>query len=253
MALRDKLECPIDLKYYLDALEDAKSSPLRTEKSLFGRKLTVPWKANTVAACYYLLEDKANAAKFARETVDTVVEYYYGTWRETALTDVGTRDSNWWRIHTYWMDHFRQGLCWALAIGDWTSAQKIADYPTDECKVDSGFTKEDKASFLAVANLVRREPATDCQTYLHEIRNGKKEKSKQIAAVVEALQAKDVPNFQKSLEAYLDHFRKREFKRNALDNLLCYDGTILIDIGKREGLEFDTPSAFEDYIIRLSS
>lgn len=251
MALRDKLACPIDLKYHLDALENSKSSPLRSEKSLFGRKLTIPWKANTVAASYYLLEDKANAAKFGRETVDAVLEYYYGTWRETALTDIGTRDSSWWHNNAYWMDHFRQGLCWASAIGDWASAKKIADYPTDECKVDSGFAKEDKASFLAVAHFVRGEPATNYQRYFQEIKNGKKEKSKRIAAVVEALQAKDGPSFQRSLEVYLDYFRKREFKRNALDNLLCYDGTILINIGKRAGMEFKTPRATEDYIIRL--
>jgi hypothetical protein len=58
--------------------------------------------------------------------------------------------------------------------------------------------------------------------------------------------------FQKALEEYLRYFRKREFKKKELDKLLCLDGTTLLNIGRKRGLEFRIPPEVNDHLIQLS-
>jgi hypothetical protein len=252
MALKDKIVWGIDVSRYLRMLDDAKIPP-KSDKLISTWKWEIPSSANRVATRYYLSEQKIEAAKYAREMVDAVLDQFYGSWRENAITDLGTKDPTWWHAHSSWMFHFQESLCWALAIGDWDAAKKIAEYPADKCMVDPTATKEDKAAYLTIACFFRGEPTENYRHHFHEISSGKKEKPKFIAKVIESLQMKDAAKFQESLEAYLNYFRKREFRKNSLDKLFCYDGTTLMNIGKQEGLEFKIPQSAEDYLIQLES
>lgn len=239
-----------DVEYYLRALERARQEP-KFEYLVSSNKEGVASYANYVATCYYLLGKRPEAARFGRDTVSAVLEYYFGDWRENVKTDLGTKDSSWWHVKSAWMFSFQEGLCWASVLGDWASASKIVKYPTEECVVDPTTKKEDKSAYLAVAYFLRGEPSREIHNCLDQIRCGKKEKPKLIANIIESLQANDGAHFQKALEAYLDYFRRREFKRKDLSKLLCYDGTTLLNIGRHQGLDCKIPPVVEDYIIRL--
>jgi hypothetical protein len=250
MTLKEKLGWEIDINFYLRMLNNAKIPP-KSKKLIPSSKRAIASMANSVATCYYLLDQKIEASKYARETVEAVLDQFYGSWRDNVMTDSGTKDPEWWRVHNSWMFRFQESLCWALAIGDLETAKEIAGYPTDECMVDPTATKEDKAAYLILAYYFRGETIESYRHHFVEIRNGKKEKPRLIANIIESLQKRDAVKFQENLEAYLNYFRKREFRKNSLDRLLCYDGTTLIGIGKREGLDFEIPQSVEDYLIRL--
>ncbi len=247
MTLYEKFGWIIPVESYLESFEAAKSPPLRVD-SIPDKKGDAPSSATNVAVCYYLQGERDQAKKFAREAVDAVIDYFYGDWTKQVPTDLGTLDPGWWRLHMSWMDFFSEGVCWAAAIGDWKSLKKIADYPSDDC---DGYTKEDRAAYLALASVLRGESMASQQRYLQEIQNRKKEKPKLIAEVIKALQSNSQARFQASLEGYLQYFRKSEFKKKSLGKLLTFDGTTLLNIGRRNGLQFKVPPELEDHIIRL--
>ena len=250
MILAQKFGWSVDIKYYLDSLEYSKllhpnSDMIPTKRS------EIALNASHVATAYYLLGDLKSSARFARDMISATLELYFGNWTREVVTDLGTRDQHWWRLHWTWMHPFSQGLCWASALGAWSSVKKFAAHPLNECDVDPSFTKEDKAAYLALSCFLRKERPQHYAGHFEEIAKRKKEKPKLLAEVIRALQSKRSAAYQTSLEHYLHYFKKREFKRNALDKLLSFDGTTLINIGAHRGLNFKCPPEFEDHIIRL--
>lgn len=250
MTLFEKFGWISGIDRYLDSLSYDRTTPAN-KLAIPYKKEDVVWSASNVSICYYLLGNTAKAREYARETTAAVLDYYYGPWKSEVVTRLGAVNVDYWRIHLGWTDDFRCGLCWATSIEDWLSTGRIAEYPIDECKVDTSYTKEDKAVYLALASFLQGEAPERYEHYFDQVRKGKKEKPKLLAEVLRALQEKDSTRFQEALATYLCYFPKREFKKKQLYNLLCMDGTTLLNIGKREGLDFVVPPKAEDHLIRL--
>ncbi len=115
----------------------------------------------------------------------------------------------------------------------------------------TGYTKEDRAAYLALASLLRGEPLENRQHYFLDIENRKKQKPKLLAEVIRSLDAKDGTRFRSALEKYLAYFRKSEFTKQSLKKLLCLDGTTLLNIGIRNHLGFKIPAEVQEHIICL--
>jgi hypothetical protein len=252
MTLFQKFAWVIPVESYVQSYERSKISP-KYEYITPSQKKDVISSASNVALCYYLLGNGVEAARFGRETVSAVLEYFYGSWKQRVTTDLKTVDPAWWRMHTAWIGNFRDGLCWASAMRDWDSALRIAEYPaTENNAANFGYTRQDKCAYLALAAYIRgqsREESSEENLSLAE--SGKKQKPKFLAEIVRALNAKDSPRFQQSLEAYLNYFKQREHKKKELDNLLSIDGTIFFHIGKREGLDFQMATEMQEQVISL--
>jgi hypothetical protein len=247
MTLYERFGWVIKPETYLENLDYARLDPPRLD-SIPDRKGDRVACASNVAICFYLLNQKKKAARYARETVDATIEYFFGKWKEKVPTDLGNPDPEWWRVHDLWIPTFREGLYWASALGDWAKATKIAQYPTPK---SYGFPKEDKALYLLLAMVVRGGDPKEFQSVSDQISRGKKEKPKLILRVLQGIEQKNQGDFQRSLEEYLCYFRKREFRTKELNKLLATDGTILLHLGAREGLEFHAPPEVSDQLIRL--
>jgi hypothetical protein len=183
--------------------------------------------------------------------VEHIIEYFYGSWRREIKTDLGTYDPEWWRINTSWMTRLQEGLCWASALADWETVQRLAQYPRRESKPGVDGTREDAAAYLALASFLRAEPIETYEHCFKAITDGGRQKPKLVADVIRAMQEKNANKFREALEAYLLYFRKREFRRTSIDKLLAMDGTTLLSVAKRQGLDFKVPSEVEDHIIRF--
>jgi hypothetical protein len=251
MTLYEKFGWRIRLEDYLNDVKIVEAC-LRSADRQWVHFADLPNRESNVAVCYYLEGDIAKAQQFAARAIAHCLEYFYGTWRAQFRTDEGTYDPNWWRRNISWMTHLHEAFCWASSLGDWTSLRRLAEYPARDSKPGIDGTREDAAAYLALACLLRDEPLAQYEHCFGIIEKGKKQKPKLVARVIRELQAKNGGAFQDSLEAYLRYFRKSEFKKSALDKLLCFDGTTLLHIGEREGLNFKVPPEIEDHIIRLN-
>jgi hypothetical protein len=252
MTLYEKFGWVIPCEDYVSSLDEAKEPP-QIEDLIPEQKDDLAAAANNAALCYYLKGDIRETKTFARQTVWAVLEVFYGTWRNKVETDDGTIDPEWWRFHLGWIELFRYGCCWAAALHDWESLEKIAQYPSPESSIDlvHVYTKEDKALFLALAGLLRNAPLESCQSWLRAASTGKKEKPQLLAEVVKALHDKDNAHFQEALTAHLRYFPQREFKKKSLTELLSLDGTTLFHFGRNRNLDFEIPEEAKDHIIQL--
>jgi hypothetical protein len=247
MNLYEKHGWVVTLDSYLETLDYARLDPPRVD-SIPDRKGDRVNAACNVAICYHLLGNRTETAKYARETVDAVLDYFFGSWQSEIPTDSGTIDPEWWRIHGInWMDEFRYGLCWASALRDWSALRAIAAFPIKE----TGPLREEKAFYTLLACwLLGKKPGNE-PGLVKNVLNGKKEKPRLMLDVFTAIQKKDSGQFERALEPYLHYFRKTEFKRKELDKLLSFDGTTLLNLGRREGLESAKAREFEDYLFLL--
>jgi hypothetical protein len=248
--LFEKFGATFELGQFYPAYE-RKLNAVEPDWLIPGSKAALVDDATFIALCYWCEGRSRDAKTYAAECVKHGVEYFFGKWREEIPTDLKTRDAGWWRIHSTWVTPFREALCWATALGDWKSVQRLAGYPTKESKPGVDATREDAAACFALACVLRNAPAADYAHCFTIIEKGKKEKPKLVAAVLGALRARDAAQFQKSLESDLRYFRKSEFKKTSLDKLLSLDGTTLLNIGLHMGLAFSIPPEVEDHIIRL--
>ena len=250
MTLYEKYGLVTPLQRYLDDLEASRESG----GSVFSAEIvasSVPLARHRIAVCAYLKEDLVCARKHGAYVGKETVDYFYGSWRSKVKTDSGTIDPNWWHGRINWMTHFSVAMCWASTVGDWKTVNRVAEYPSEECMVDPGLAKEDKSAYSALAQYLRGEPKRCVRASFTMIEKGKKQKPKFLAGVIDALYANDQKRFQESLEAYLDYFRKSEFKLASLDKLLCLDGTSLLNLGQRKGMSFGARAEFKDYLIRV--
>jgi hypothetical protein len=249
MTLYERFGWVIKPETYLDNLDYARLDPPRLD-SIPDRKGDHISCAGNVATCFYLLDQKKKSAHYARETVNAILDYFFGKWQEKVPTDLGTFDPGWWRenLHYEWIPLFIEGICWGSALGDWAKVTKIAEYPTLKLL---GFPKEDRAYYLLVAFFIRGEQLQESRALAKQIAEGKKQKPKLTMRVLDAIEKRDQQKFQQSLTEYLNYFRKNEFKSKELDKLLCTDGTILLNLGLRNGLAFTPPPNVADQLIRL--
>ena len=94
MTLYEKFGWIIPIESYLKTLEYAKLPP-KFDYIIPDEKQGVASSACNVAICYYLLGRRAEAARFGRETVSAVLDFFYGSWKERVPTDLKTLDVAW--------------------------------------------------------------------------------------------------------------------------------------------------------------
>src|SRR5688500_4655429 len=247
MSLYEKFGWTVGIAEYLNDIRTVEASLSRADVGWYNDWYMTDRERNA-AVCYFLLGDVSNCRRFAGRVVAHSLDYFYGSWRSELRTDDGTFDAGWWK-RVSWISPFREASCFASCLEDWTEFKRLAEYPTDLCRPDPGCMREDKALYLALACFFRGEVGGDYERYYGTIDSGKKQKPKLLAEVLRAVQAINQSRFQRTLEEYFRYFRKSEFKKTSIDKLLSFDGTTLINVGRKQGLQFKIPPEVEDHII----
>jgi hypothetical protein len=123
--LFEKFGATFELGQFYPAYE-RKLNAVEPDWLIPGSKAALVDDATFIALCYWCEGRSRDAKTYAAECVKHGVEYFFGKWREEIPTDLKTRDAGWWRIHSTWVTPFREALCWATALGDWKSVQRLA-------------------------------------------------------------------------------------------------------------------------------
>jgi hypothetical protein len=167
-------------------------------------------------------------------------------------TDLGTYDPDWWKHGMSWMGLFVESSCWGAALGEWIMLERIAAYPTNECPVDSNFTRDDKNLFLAIASSLRREPASRTLQYLERLKLvGRRETSFQ-GRVLKSVVDGDSHELNQQLNEYLAYYKKHEFPHTDLTLKVCMLGTFFYHLARHSGLEPNVHASYRDHIVILS-
>lgn len=205
-----------------------------------------------VAYCYYLEGNIDEAIEYAGKVASAAIDYFYGNWRNEALTDEKTIDPVWWKRFASWIDELRASLLWSTCLKQWDKVAEIAKYPTPEC-VEYLSIKVNPylAYYLCLAVVVRGEKLDQYQKYVEIVERGSRQKEKLMIEVLKAIDTQDKNAFDKAFQEYLKYYKKREFPKEVFDEKVTIDGTILYNIAKHDGLSVEFPEEYIDFYVDL--
>lgn len=180
-----------------------------------------------------------------RRVVAAGVHYLFGAWRDSFDDDNGEHcDRAKARKKMPWIDMYRYALPLALSLSDWTSADKLLQWPGPDLPFDEGLddlTKEDNAYHIWLASRLRGEPASKSDAQLKVITDGKRKRPKLAQAAAQALLDKNAAEFTKALTAHLRYHRQNDFDPKQLDCALCPEATSLWHLARRQNLGAEEP------------
>jgi hypothetical protein len=176
-----------------------------------------------------------------RVGMEKAVDYFHGSWRNgyRPYTDEDlTLDVEGCRQALEWIDPYREGLICALYVEDRESFHHIMKWTAggglfeEEGTLDR--TKDDCAFYeLLGAHAAGNEALV--QSQLQVVRNARRTRVKLLAAMFEAMLAKDTKAFARATNKYLAGYKKTEYRTNRLDAAVSLDGTIVWGLGKYAG------------------
>jgi hypothetical protein len=206
--------------------------------------------ASYYARAAYLEGDNTLTRQVGSAVVQTTIRYFYVLWRTKQLTPNGKADPDYWRKSCLWFEVVADSIPWACALDDWEAVRKIAEYPLDEAFPEARKAKGETAWLRALICYLRDEPRANVEAYLAKAENDKAKRPKLLVPVLRALLDKDESAYRRALLAYLEYYRKSEFKL-ILDKVLALDGTTLYHLGRRLGFTVELPANVADHVIRL--
>jgi hypothetical protein len=206
-----------------------------------------------VASCAFALGAMGYAIKHrvlgdwreaGRRLVAGALYYFFGPWREKFLWDDEIDHERTRRLA--WIGEYRNALAITLSLGDWTSADRLLDWPGPDLNdgnwYDEGCddrTPEDSAYYIWLAMRLRGESNREVDARRDLIARRSRQRPKLLALAADALFDSDSDRFAKTLSDYLKHYRMREIDlrptthvRPAQDGI-CLDGTILWHLARR--------------------
>lgn len=215
-------------------------------------KRTVVTESGFLCLYYYCLEDWLNVRKYAQVMFDGLKDYFFGEWKDITPTDDGIIDRNWWKI-TGWITEFREGLLWASCLNKWDTVFEIAQYPDDQCRRNTLYSKEFHQWYRLLAALLRGESINKLTRYTEFIENSRKRKEKYLLSLLRAVLDKDSDRFNKILREYMKYYKKREFVKPEITEKLAIDATILFNLARHKGLNVEIPGKYEDNLVVVDS
>ncbi len=190
-----------------------------------------------------------------RRVVTSALYYFFGRWREKGVWYDGVLiDPKQARAKLPWIDYYRDALAIALSLGDWTSGDRLLEWPGPDVNEDEGCddrTAEDNAYQIWLAMRLRGESGPEVDSRRDLIAKRSRQRPKLLALAADALLAAECDQFAKALSDYLKYYRKREIDlrptkhaRPAQDGI-CLDGTTLWHLARRHGMG-EVPLAADD-------
>ncbi len=182
-----------------------------------------------------------------RQLVAAVSYYLFGPWKEMfrAQPKVANPFVEQAPRTLRWIDYYREALPIALSLNDWTSADRLLEFPGPDLRLDDGFnhrTAEDNAYHIWLALRLRGESGSEVDARRDLIARRSRPRPKLLALAADALFAGKPEQFAKTLTDYLKHYQEREIdlRRRPGERLvrdgICLDGTTLWHLARRRGL-----------------
>jgi len=241
------------------------SSPLQSHEDV------VPWKGqvdqwvfnlhmvvpNTFAlgALGYTIEHPVlhDWREAGRQLVTADLYYYFDPWWEKvhwyehSLTEVSVKVVNREQVRAKlkWISNYREALPIAVSLGDWTSADRLLEWPGPDLKDDEGYderTAEDNAYQVWLAMRLRGESGAEVDARRDLIARRSRQRPKLLALAADALLDGESDQLAKTLAEYLKFYQKREIDlrrdpgRRLVRQGICLDGTVLWHLARRRGL-----------------
>ncbi len=180
-----------------------------------------------------------------RKLVAAALYYFFGPWRERVLWNGKQLDRTQARALLPWISSYREALTIALALSDWTSVDRLLEWPGADLNDDEGYddrTAEDNTYQIWLAMRLRGESGLEVDARRDLIAKRSRQRPKLLALAADALFAADREHFAETLADYLKYYRKREIdlrpNRNGrpVQYGMCLDGTVLWHLARRRGL-----------------
>lgn len=207
---------------------------------------------NFAAYFYCVIENNAEAKKFANMTVESAIDLFFGEWRQKVPTRDGSIDPEYWKLNSSWDNEFRETVLWASCLGDWGKAIKVAQYPTSECCNKYAIKNPEMNYPLILAAYIRGDSLESVQSSIEIVEKGVKKKEKLLLAVLMSIVKKDKEMFDKAFLEYMKYFKKKDAKSQLWTERLATEGTILFNLARYKGLEVDFPEKYRDHFICFS-
>lgn len=217
---------------------------------LGGNYCTRIFGLTTVAIGYYLMDDTAKTAHWGRCLVGDVQEYFFGEWRKRVPDNPHhPEEAGFWpRGQGMWVKPFRAGAAFALGLGDWPSAQRLAAHPTDD-KSDPTVSLDEREWHLLLAEYLARGATAAFADRLAKVKG--KTRYWDRATALEAISRGDGSVAGRCwAEAMKGHIRY-DVPKGESDYLMAFDETILYFIAVRANIDLGISDAWRDRLIIL--
>jgi hypothetical protein len=203
----------------------------------------------TLCAVYYLRGDWQEVQRWGAEMANVVEYYLFGDWRESALTDEGLVDPEWWfkTLGSTWTHQMAHALCWSSVLSLWDHIDKLLTFPSEEVKKDLQGAAP-RAFYIGLAKWWRDHADLSGLEDAKKIRGAGSKDFHMRCDVLTAISSGDAAMVQKSFIAYLKFWVKR-VKRWPQD--LALGPTFVWHVARREGFVVDLPDELSIHVIVL--
>ncbi|HXA44837.1 MAG TPA: hypothetical protein VNZ25_04980 [Candidatus Angelobacter sp.] len=197
-------------------------------------------KHSYVADCALLEGDFQQAITSAREVVRASLDYFFGEWRPRVANKLSDNPYD-------WFCNSPEALFWASSLGDWKAVTALSQFP----RVPPKWEWPDHAYFALLGFFLRGESLDDHQLAIEFILSKKKQQTRLLLECLRALSVRDTARFQTAWETYMDHFLKRERKKDQVDLFQSRNGSFYAFAAKHYQLHLSIPERFGDYVVQL--
>lgn len=204
---------------------------------------------------YYLQEDLGNTRVWAERTVAFAEEYFFGEWRDRALS--GPRrdqppDREWWAVHGVWQREFTEAVLWGSVLGCWDRLARIAGAIRDDVRLDIEQTEQHRAWLIVVAGHLRGRPWAELAPFIETVQTGRRRRERLLLAWLLANRAGDPAAIDRAAQAYTAYYLRAEAKVYDILCKLMIDGSFLYHDAARAGHRVNLPpEVLRDRVIIL--
>jgi hypothetical protein len=193
-----------------------------------------------IADCAVLEGDSQQAVSSAREVVRASLDYFFGEWRQRVANKPSDNPY-------FWFCDSPVALFWASALGDWKAVVALSQFP----RVPPKWEWPDHAYFALLGFFLRGESLDGHRQTIEFILGKNKQQTRLLIECLRALASRDAARFQMAWETYMDHFRKRECRKDQVDLFQSKNGSFYVFAAKHYQLNLNIPERFADYVVQL--
>jgi hypothetical protein len=209
--------------------------------------------SSITAIRHYLREDLANTRVWADNAVMFAEAYFFGDWRDRALTGNGRDqppDRKWWDVHATWQSEFTAAMLWGSVLGCWDRLARIAGAIRDDVRLGIEQTEQNRAWLLIVAGHLRGRPWAELAPFIETVRTGRR-RERLLLAWLTANREGDLAAINRAAQEYAAYYLRAEAKIYDILCKLMIDGSFLYHDAGRAGHRVDLPAVARDRLITL--
>jgi len=246
--LRLKVKGWYDLSHWSESLKIAGTrAPDGDDFNRAWSKQSVAHTSSLMALVGYFAEQPQLARQYAKQSIEATMEFLFGDWRNTYITEEGHADPIYWKRHFSWMDEFESALLWGSVLGDWQTVQRLATFPEPDSHIDGGYRPQDRDVLVALGAFLCN--STDLPAKLQRAATGHRKTCLLTLEMIEACIARDQHSLQRALIQFLSHYKKTEFPKEQITLKVSFKATFFFHWASKGGLSIQIPPEYSDHIV----